>query len=68
MNNWSSVGEFLHMGGYGMYVWGSFAVCALVIAAESTGIALRRRALRRLPLDDADELADSNERPLHHEA
>ena len=68
MNNWNSVGEFLHMGGYGLYVWGSFAVCALVIAAECAGIALRRRALHGLPPDDADELTDSKERPLHHEA
>ena len=63
--NWNSVGEFLQMGGYGLYVWGSFAVCALVIAGECSGIALRRRALRRLPLDEADELPDSKERPLH---
>ena len=69
--NWNSVGEFLQMGGYGLYVWGSFAVCALVIAAECTGIALRRRALLRLPpdeTDETDELQDSKERPLHHEA
>jgi hypothetical protein len=28
-------------------------------------VALRRKALRELPLDDTDDL---NERPLHHEA
>ena len=66
--NWNSVGEFLQMGGYGLYVWGSFAVCALVIAGECSGIALRRRALLRLPPDETDELQDSKERPLHHEA
>ena len=37
--NWHSVGEFLHMGGYGLYVWGSFAMCALVLALECRGVA-----------------------------
>ena len=32
--NWNSLGEFLAMGGYGLYVWGSFGMCALVLAAE----------------------------------
>ena len=66
--NWNSLGEFLHMGGYGLYVWGSFAMCALVVGAECAGLALRRRALHALPLDDPDDLQDISERPLHHEA
>jgi len=57
--NWNSLGEFLQMGGYGLYVWGSFGMCALVLAAECRGLAQRRRALRELPVDDLDE------RPLH---
>ena len=60
--NWQSLGEFLDMGGYGLYVWGSFGVCALVFAAECWAVALRRKALRDLPLDDTDDL---KERPLH---
>ncbi len=60
--NWGSLGEFLHMGGYGLYVWGSFGMCVLVFAAECRGIAARRRALRTLPLDDG---ADLDERPIH---
>lgn len=32
--NWNSVGEFIAMGGYGGYVWGSFGMVALVIALE----------------------------------
>jgi len=43
---WASWSEFLAMGGYGLYVWGSFGVCALVIAAEVLMIHNRRRALR----------------------
>jgi heme exporter protein D len=63
--NWSSVGEFLAMGGYGLYVWGSFGMCAAVVAAECGGLALRRKALRALPLDDLDGRNDLNERPAH---
>jgi len=60
--NWSSLGEFWHMGGYGLYVWGSFGMCALVLGVECWGVALRRKALRELPLDDLD---DRNEGPIH---
>ena len=35
--NWHSIGDFLHMGGYALYVWGSFAMCALVIGIECAG-------------------------------
>jgi heme exporter protein D len=31
---WNSVGEFFAMGGYGLYVWGSFGACALLMIAE----------------------------------
>ena len=42
---WKSVGDFLAMGGYGVYVWGSFGVTALAMAIEV--IALRARARQR---------------------
>jgi heme exporter protein D len=32
--NWGGVNEFLAMGGYGFYVWGSYGVTALCIAVE----------------------------------
>lgn len=38
--------DFLHMGGYGFFVWGSYGVAALALALET--VALRRR--RRLAL------------------
>ncbi len=41
--NWGSLGEFLAMGGYGLYVWGSFGMTALAIVIELTGLAARRR-------------------------
>lgn len=54
--NWSSLGEFLDMGGYGLYVWGSFGMCALVLAGEVLSLRMRRRALRELPFDGTDDL------------
>jgi heme exporter protein D len=32
--NWGGVNEFLAMGGYGFYVWGSYGVAALCIFLE----------------------------------
>ena len=43
---WGSVSEFLAMGGYGLYVWGAYAVTAAVIAAEVVTLARRGRPLR----------------------
>ncbi|MEW5893562.1 MAG: heme exporter protein CcmD [Pseudomonadota bacterium] len=34
MMEWGSWDAFWAMGGYGLYVWGSFAVTALVIVIE----------------------------------
>jgi len=31
---WNSWSEFWAMGGYGLYVWGSFGVTALCVASE----------------------------------
>ena len=46
--NWSSWDQFTAMGGYGLYVWGSFGVTALLLLAEVIGVRARRRALRQL--------------------
>jgi heme exporter protein D len=51
---WNSFADFLAMGGYGFYVWGSFAVTALIMAIEPivaarnqrTTVARLRRQLR----------------------
>ncbi len=40
--NWTSLDQFLHMGGYGLYVWGSYAVTLAVMAGEAW-LARRRR-------------------------
>jgi len=45
--NWASVGEFVAMGGYGLYVWGSYGVTAIVIVWEIAMLVARHRAARR---------------------
>ena len=32
--SWGSLNEFLAMGGYGLYVWGSYAMALVCIAVE----------------------------------
>ena len=41
---WGSLGNFLAMGGYGLYVWGSYAVTLALIAAELVVLAKRWRS------------------------
>jgi heme exporter protein D len=40
---WNSADEFFHMGGYGLYVWGSFLVIAAFMVIEVLLLRLRRR-------------------------
>ena len=40
---WGSVSEFLSMGGYGLYVWGSYGVTALVLFLEVILVVRRAR-------------------------
>ena len=42
---WNSASEFLAMGGYGLYVWGSVGACLLVCIIEPLTLNLKRRAL-----------------------
>ncbi len=46
MSQWKSFEEFLHMGGYGLYVWGSYAVTFAVMAAEAWLARARHRRAR----------------------
>ncbi|WP_415036441.1 heme exporter protein CcmD [Azonexus sp.] len=41
---WNSLGDFLAMGGYGLYVWGSFGVTALLMVIEPLLVARNQRA------------------------
>lgn len=45
--NWSNVSEFFAMGGYGLYVWGSYVVTFVCIVGEILLISNRRRTLEK---------------------
>jgi heme exporter protein D len=40
---WASWSDFWAMGGYGLYVWGSYAMTALVLLLEMRSAVLRQR-------------------------
>ncbi len=40
-----SVSEFFDMGGYALYVWGSFGATALLMLVEPVMVKQRRRAM-----------------------
>jgi heme exporter protein D len=44
---WHSISEFLDMGGYALYVWGSFGLSALAVIAEIWQLRARRREILR---------------------
>lgn len=43
--NWGSFSAFLHMGGYGFYVWSSFGLSFALLALELLQLSARRRTL-----------------------
>jgi heme exporter protein D len=45
--NWGSASEFFAMGGYGLYVWGSYAVCLLAMLLEPWLVARRHAQARQ---------------------
>ncbi|MDP1610347.1 MAG: heme exporter protein CcmD [Sulfuritalea sp.] len=61
---WTSVGEFFAMGGYALYVWGSFGACALLMSVEPFLAKRRlsevRKSLARERLADQLELQQKN--------
>ncbi len=61
--NWNSFAEFLNMGGYGLYVWGSFGVTALLVAGEIALLAQRRRKALELARRTVkfDKVKDEND-------
>lgn len=46
--------EFIAMGGYGLYVWGSLGVCALVMALEMALLWRRGKVLRSEVMSEAE--------------
>ncbi len=59
--NWESPAAFFAMGGYALYVWGSFGACAILLIVEPMLAVKRRtsilRSLRR------ERLAETLENP-----
>ena len=51
---WLSVEDFFHMGGYALYVWGSFGITALVVVAEIWQVRAKRREILRNLLNETD--------------
>lgn len=45
---WKSLDDFIAMGGYGFYVWGSYLVTAVVIISEILMLRARRRAVEKI--------------------
>ena len=43
--NWNSPAEFFAMGGYALYVWGSFGVCALALVLEPLLVGRRYKSV-----------------------
>lgn len=54
MTAWASLSDFAAMGGYGLYVWGSFSLAALAVGLEVW--AERRRLARALAARDGGRL------------
>ena len=41
--SWGSLGDFFHMGGYAVYVWGSYAVTLGLLAIEMAVLVSKER-------------------------
>ncbi|KRH78058.1 MAG: heme exporter protein CcmD [Ferrovum sp. 37-45-19] len=44
---WNSLEDFFHMGGYGLYVWGSFGICTLAMIIEPWILNSRSQKIKR---------------------
>jgi len=51
---WDSAAEFFAMGGYGLYVWGAYAVTLACMAVEPLLVRKRHRAARRALAAEGD--------------
>lgn len=64
--SYADFSEFINMGGYGVYVWSSFGLCAMAMLMEYLTLRSQRRsAIARLleEMQHADQYDASNERP-----
>ena len=59
--SWASWSDFFAMGGYGLYVWGSYAVTAGLLASEVVLLRVRRRnILNHLGLQSRQRVGSRN--------
>lgn len=58
--NWTSLAEFVDMGGYALYVWGSYVMCAAALVWEALLLVQRRR---RALLDVRDQALQQGSLP-----
>lgn len=47
MKNWGSWSEFFSMGGFGLYVWGSYGITLVLLAGEVLMLWKRKRNIKR---------------------
>jgi heme exporter protein D len=52
---WSSFSDFLHMGGYALFVWGSYLVTILALVIEIALMRSRNKALRKTLISEIRE-------------
>jgi heme exporter protein D len=54
--NWASTGDFFAMGGYGLYVWGSYAMAVLLMVGEAVAVRRRhRQAMQNIETETSQE-------------
>ena len=53
--NWNSLEDFLALGGYGRYVWGSYALVLLLMLLEPVLAARRHRRALQQARDSLEE-------------
>jgi heme exporter protein D len=53
--NWGSASDFFAMGGYGLYVWGSYAVALACMLAEPVMAAMRHKRARSHAVQTAED-------------
>jgi heme exporter protein D len=63
--NWGSWSEFWAMGGYGLYVWGSYLVTLIFMVAEVVLVRARKKTilqfLARMPRNHFGRVKDESE-------
>ena len=52
---WSSFSDFIQMGGYALFVWGSYLVTILALVIEIALLRSRNKALRKTLISEIRE-------------